>query len=136
MIDKISQILGENQKVALLGLAFKSDTDDIRYSPAISIAQKLLDKGIEIKAHDFEAIENSKRELESYKNISFHNDIYETAKDCDLIVIATEWPQYRGIDLRKLKNNTNSTKIFDLRNILDEKLVKEAGFEYLSIGRK
>jgi UDPglucose 6-dehydrogenase len=135
MVEKISVALGgkiEGKKIALLGLAFKANTDDIRYSPAITIAQELAKKGAEIFATDPEAIENSKRELAEFKNISFFDDAYEAMKDADLIVIATEWKNYRELDFSKIKTK----KIVDLRNLFDAKKMRETGFEYYYIGGK
>jgi UDPglucose 6-dehydrogenase len=137
MAEKISAIFnGEiaNKKIALLGLAFKDGTDDIRYSPAIVIAKELAQKGAKVSAHDFEAIENSRRELAQFKNIDFFADVYEAMKDADLIVIATEWKNYRELDLERIKQVTKSRKILDLRNLFDAKTMKEKGFEYSYIG--
>ncbi len=130
MVDKIRQIPA--QKIALFGLAFKGNTDDIRYSPAITIAKELAKSGLEIFAHDFAAIENSRRELSEFKNISFFEDLYEAANDADLIVIATEWEEYKKIDLSKIKTK----KIIDLRNLFDAEEIRKNGFEYFCIGGK
>lgn len=130
MVEKIGQIPA--QKIALFGLAFKGNTDDIRYSPAITIAKELAKKGLRIFAHDFAAIENSKRELAEFKNISFFEDLYEAANEADLIVIATEWEEYKKIDLSKIKTK----KIIDLRNLFDAKEMRKKGFEYFCIGEK
>jgi UDPglucose 6-dehydrogenase len=135
MAEKISAALNhkiKNKKIALLGLAFKGGTDDIRYSPAIVIAKELSKKGAKISAHDFEAIENSKKELAKFKNISFCEDIYEAMKDADLIVIATEWKEYKQTDWSKVATK----KIVDLRNLFDAKKMKEMGFEYSYVGGK
>jgi UDPglucose 6-dehydrogenase len=135
MVEKVSAILdGEvaNKKIALFGLAFKANTDDIRYSPVITIAKKLAQKGGKIIAHDYEAIENSKRELVEFKNIEFCEDVYEAAKDADIIVIATEWKEYQKLDLSKIKTK----KIADLRNLFDAKKMKDLGFEYHYVGGK
>lgn len=137
MADKISAILNgeiKDKKIAILGLAFKANTDDIRYSPAIVIVKELAKKGANIFATDPEAIENSKVELEGFTNVKFSTDIYELVKDVDLIVIATEWKVYAELDLEKIKQLTKSRKILDLRNILDAKKVRDAGFEYSCIG--
>ena len=135
MVDKISAALGgkvAGKKIAILGLAFKANTDDIRYSPATTIIKELVKKGAEISAHDFEAIENSKRELAEFKNISFHTDVYEAMKNVDLIVIVTEWKEYKKLDFSK----SSTRKIVDLRNLFDAKEMRAAGFEYIFIGGK
>ncbi len=135
MVQKISKALGgktSDKKIALLGLAFKGNTDDIRYSPAIVIARELSNSGAKIYAHDFEAISNSKRELADCKNIEFFSDTYQATKDVDLIVIATEWNQYRELDFSKI----SCRKIVDLRNLFDAKKMKDLGLEYYFIGQK
>lgn len=135
MAQKISDALGgkiSGKKIALLGLAFKANTDDIRYSPAIVIAREFAKNGAKILAHDFEAIENSRRELAEFKNIEFFSDPYQAAKEVDLIVIATEWNQYRELDFNKI----NCRKIVDLRNLFDAEKMKKLGLEYFFIGQK
>lgn len=135
MAEKISAALDGNifgKKIAVLGLAFKAGTDDIRYSPAISIIKELAKNDVEIFAHDFEAIENSKRELADFKNISFFENADEAIKDADLIVIITEWKQYQKLDFTKSKTR----KIVDLRNLFDAKEMQKKGFEYFYIGGK
>jgi UDPglucose 6-dehydrogenase len=137
MSQKIVKALNgevKNKKITLLGLAFKGNTDDIRYSPAITIAIELAKIGANIVASDFQAIENSRVELKEFTNISFIYDIYEAIAQTDLIVIATEWKDYANLDLQKVKQITKCRKIVDLRNMLEAKKVREAGFEYFSIG--
>lgn len=139
MANRIINILdGEikGKKIALLGLAFKGNTDDIRYSPAITIARELLNKGAKIFAHDFAAIENAKKELAEFDKVDFNLDLYKIPLDVDAIIIATEWIQYSKIDLAKIKTLTKCRKIIDLRNLLDEEMVIDAGFEYYCIGKK
>ncbi len=134
MIEKISQVIGgiADKKIAVLGLAFKANTDDIRYSPAIEIVKRLAKFGAKISAHDFEAIENSKRELAEFKNIFFFENFYDAVSDVDLIVITTEWEEYKKIDFTKIKTK----KIVDLRNLFDAKEMKKRGLEYHYIGGK
>lgn len=139
MAKKAIDILDGNisgKKIALLGLAFKGNTDDIRYSPAIAIAKELLKNGANIIATDFEAIKNSKQELSEFKNIEFVLDVYEAIKNVDLIIIATEWKEYEQLDLEKIKTLTKSRKILDLRNLFDAKKMREKGFEYFYVGGK
>lgn len=126
----------ENKKVTVLGLAFKANTDDIRYSPAIEIVKNLSKNNAIIKAFDPEALENSKQELKNYQNIIFCNDLYEAISDCDLIVIATEWPEFKKLDFNKIKSITKSRKIVDLRNIFDLEFIEDQGFKYDFIGKK
>jgi len=130
MVEKILAVPAK--KIALLGLAFKGNTDDIRYSPAITIAKELAKKDVKIFAHDFAAIENAKRELAEFKNISFFEDLYEATSDADVIVIVTEWEEYRALDFSKIRTK----KIIDLRNLFDAKEMREKGFEYYCVGSK
>ncbi len=130
MVEKILAVPAK--KIALLGLAFKGNTDDIRYSPAITIAKELAKKDVKIFAHDFAAIENAKRELAEFKNISFFEDLYEATSEADVIVIVTEWEEYRALDFSKIKTK----KIIDLRNLFDAKEMREKGFEYYCVGSK
>lgn len=137
MVEKIFTALEQkisNKKIAFLGLAFKANTDDIRYSPAISIAKELLKDGAKIAAHDFAAIENSRTQLAEFQNIEYFSDVYEAIKNADLILIATEWNEYRELDLARIKQLTSSRKIVDLRNLFDAKKMQELGFEYFYIG--
>jgi UDPglucose 6-dehydrogenase len=135
MVAKISAALNgkiAGKKIALLGLAFKANTDDIRYSPAINLAKNLAQKGAQILAHDFAAIANAKIELADFKNIEFCADAFQAVAQVDLIVIATEWKQYRELDF----SQSVCRKIVDLRNLLDGEKLKTHGFEYFFIGGK
>ncbi len=126
----------KNKKIALLGLAFKGNTDDIRYSPAIKIASNLAKKSLQIFAHDPEAIANAKKELAQFNNIRYFDNAYEATEDADLIVIATEWKNFSELDLIKIKTISKAKKIVDLRNIIDATAARMAGFEYIGIGQK
>jgi UDPglucose 6-dehydrogenase len=139
MVKKILRILDRdflNKKILWLGLAFKGNTDDIRYSPSIAIIKEIAPQIATIFAHDFEAKNNALIELDDYKNIEFIDDIYREIAKCDLMVIATEWEQYRQINLAKIKELNPNLKILDLRNILDENEVKKFAFTYDFIGNK
>jgi len=137
MVDKISAACEGNvdgKKIAMLGLAFKANTDDIRYSPAISIARQLSKKGAHLKLTDPEAINNSRKELQDLQNIEFFIDAYEAIAGADLIVIATEWQNYCKLDFNKIKRISKAKTVIDLRNILDANKATAAGFEYIYIG--
>lgn len=139
MVEKISNYFSGNiqgKKIAILGLAFKGNTDDIRYSPAILITKKLAIQKAILKTTDYEAIENSKRELAEFSNVEFYQDVYEAVKDVELIVIATEWKEYKNLDFKRIKTLVKAPKILDLRNILDGKKLEEIGFDYNYIGRQ
>lgn len=139
MLKKIIAAAGDEfvgKKIAFLGLAFKGGTDDIRYSPAIKIIKELAKLGAKITAHDFAAIKNAKFELRDFSEVEFAEDLYEAALGADLLVIATEWSQYRNLDLVRVKAAMKGCVIIDLRNLLDEKALENQGFTYYSIGRK
>jgi UDPglucose 6-dehydrogenase len=128
----IAQLGGsvKNKVISFLGLAFKGDTDDIRYSPAIAIIKELLKAGAKIQAFDPQAIQNSKDEI-NQDNIIYCEDPYESAQNAQTLVIATEWDEFRDIDLSKLPSiNT----IIDLRNMLDRQKVESANIKYICIG--
>lgn len=136
IVPKIKEYFKNNLKgkrIALWGLAFKPDTDDIREAPALYIINELLSEGVDIIAYDPEAMENVK---EKYGNkISFANDRDEAIKNADALVIATEWQLFRTPDFDKLAADMNQKVIFDGRNLYDVKEMKDLGFYYSSIGR-
>lgn len=135
MIDKIKHHLGSNLKgktIGILGLAFKQNTDDIRKSPAIDIINLLLKEGANIRCFDPLAMDNTKKIL---PDLIYCQDEYETAQDSDALVIATEWNQFRNLDLLKIKNLLKTPILIDLRNLYEPEKVKELGFTYEGVGR-
>ena len=135
MVEKIKQHL-ENLKgktIGILGLAFKQNTDDIRQSPSIDIIQLLLKEGAQIRCFDPLAMENTRKFLST---LTYCQDEYETAKDSDALVIATEWNQFRNLDLLKIKKLLKSPILLDLRNLYEPAQVRELGFIYEGVGRK
>lgn len=140
MIDKIKRHLGSNLKgktIAISGLAFKQNTDDIRKSPAIDIIKLLLKEGAQIRCFDPLAMNNTKKVFSGLNlNIIYCQDEYETAKESDALVIATEWNQFRNLDLTKIKKLLKSPILLDLRNLYDPTKVKALGFVYEGVGRR
>ncbi|MES2677825.1 MAG: UDP-glucose/GDP-mannose dehydrogenase family protein [Pseudomonadota bacterium] len=137
MAEKIIAANGgsvDGKTIAVLGLAFKGNTDDIRYSPAITIIQELIKRGAKIHAYDQEAIENTKKELGENRAIQYFSRAYEAIKSADATVIATEWEEFRNLDLEKVKQLQKSNVLIDLRNMLDAKKAKGLGFKYFGIG--
>jgi UDPglucose 6-dehydrogenase len=136
MVEKIKRHLGSNIKgrtIGILGLAFKQNTDDIRKSPAVDIIQLLLKEGVKIRCFDPLAMDNTKKIL---PDLTYCQDEYETARDSDALVIATEWNQFRNLDLLKIKRLLKSPILLDLRNLCDPAKVKSLGFFYEGVGRK
>jgi UDPglucose 6-dehydrogenase len=124
----------KNKKIALWGLAFKPNTDDIREAPAIFIINELLREGAVVTAFDPEAINNVKKHLGD--KINFAASQYDAVKDCDALVIATEWSEFRTPDFEKMSSVMKNKVIFDGRNVYEPARMKELGFYYESIGRK
>ncbi len=123
----------KGKKIALWGLAFKPNTDDIREAPALYMIEKLLQAGASITAFDPEAIENVKAKLGD--NISFASSMMDVVKDADALLICTEWHAFRNPDFEKLKSALKGNVIFDGRNIYNPKEMESLGFSYYSIGR-
>ncbi|HRP54985.1 UDP-glucose/GDP-mannose dehydrogenase family protein [Agriterribacter sp.] len=121
------------KKIALWGLAFKPNTDDIREAPALEIIDALLQEGVSVAAYDPEAM-NNVRQVAGDK-IVFAANQYDCLKDADALVIATEWNEFRTPDFLKIVSNLKRKVIFDGRNLFDVNAIRELGFYYESIGR-
>jgi len=134
MVEKIKHYLGDlkGKTIAILGLAFKQNTDDIRKSPAVDIVKLLLKEGTHIRCFDPLAMDNTRRILPS---ITYCQDEYETARDSDALVIATDWNQFRNLDLSKIKKLLKTPVLLDLRNLYDPATLKSLGFIYEGVGR-
>jgi UDPglucose 6-dehydrogenase len=123
-------------KFAVWGLAFKPGTDDIRESPAIDLAVRLVEAGAEVSAFDPVALQNSKVELAGHKGISFAENAYDVLKDVDALILATEWREFRSPDFPLMKKLMKASIIFDGRNQYNANDLKGEGFEYHSVGAK
>ncbi|WP_341787436.1 UDP-glucose/GDP-mannose dehydrogenase family protein [Rickettsia endosymbiont of Cantharis rufa] len=138
MVDKISILLDGDLKdkhIAILGLTYKAGTDDIRASPAIEIIKILLDKGGYIKAFDPIGLENAKKNFEN-KDLLYLDSVIEACKSVDIIVIATEWLEFKELNWQEIYNLVKYPIIIDLRNILDSESMKKIGFRYYTVGSK
>jgi UDPglucose 6-dehydrogenase len=124
----------KGKKIAVWGLAFKPDTDDIREAPALYLIDELLSAGALIDAYDPEAMNNVKRIYED--KISFSEDQYSATKDADALIIATEWSLFRTPDFEILGSNLKNKVIFDGRNLYSLDQMKNLGYYYSSIGRE
>ncbi|NHZ73407.1 MAG: nucleotide sugar dehydrogenase [Nitrospirae bacterium] len=136
MVEKISDVFDGQLKgktVAVLGLSFKPDTDDIRESPAIEIIRGLLDAGATVRAFDPAAMEAFR---EDWPQVVYCENAYDAAAGADGIVIATEWNQFRALELGRLKELLRRPLIVDLRNIYEPAKIRAAGFDYFSVGRE
>jgi UDPglucose 6-dehydrogenase len=118
--------------IAVLGLTFKPNTDDMRDSPAISVIQTLQDAGATVTGYDPEGMDNARLVID---NITYADDAYGAARGADALVIVTEWNQFRALDFARLKSIMKSPVLVDLRNIYRHEEVTKHGFAYTSIGR-
>ena len=125
----------KDKKIAIWGLSFKPDTDDVREAPALYMIEKLIESGAEVVAHDPEAMENV-RASSIGQQISFSENEYDALNGADALMICTEWSLYRNPDFEKVKKLMNDTVIFDGRNLFDVEDMNAKGFYYSSIGRK
>ena len=143
-VDKVNEQAKENfvqkvikfspgKKVGLWGVAFKPNTDDIRFAPSIYIVKKLLEEGFEIAAYDPEALENFKRIFRN--KIHYAKDPYSAVEGKDSLLIVTEWNEFKQIDLEKVKKALSQPYIFDGRNIYEPEKMEKFGFKYYSVGR-
>jgi UDPglucose 6-dehydrogenase len=134
VIERLRRALPDlaGKTIALLGLAFKPETDDMREAPALRIISDLQAAGATVRAYDPAAMEAARHFV---SNVTFCEDEYEAARGSDALVIVTEWNQFRGLDFNRLKSVMRELNIVDTRNIYEPKDVREAGFTYVSMGR-
>lgn len=118
--------------IGVWGLAFKPDTDDVRYSPAIALIKQLLAEGASVRAYDPKAMEKARGEIAS---ATLCRDPYEAASGADAVVVATEWKEFESLDLTRVKTLMRRPLVLDGRNLFDREKMKSMGFEYLGIGR-
>ncbi|MEO0072686.1 MAG: UDP-glucose/GDP-mannose dehydrogenase family protein [candidate division WOR-3 bacterium] len=133
-VKKISGLLWNlrDKQLGILGLAFKPNTDDMRFAPSVDIINALQAQGAKIKAYDPFAMKNAQKVL---KDVIYCNDPYEVAKDSEALIIITEWDEFRNLDLGRIKELLRLPIIIDGRNIFDPQKMTELGFIYRSIGR-
>lgn len=136
MVKKVRDILGGQEAgktIAVLGLTFKPETDDMRDAPAITILPALLEKGALIKAHDPQGMDEAKHLLPG--GIIYTDNAYEACTGADAVILMTEWNQYRALDLEKIHSLMKSHHFIDLRNVYEPGHVREKGFTYSGVGR-
>jgi UDPglucose 6-dehydrogenase len=134
-VRKISNSLWNlnNKTIAVLGLAFKPNTDDMRYAPSIDIINALQKEGAKIRAYDPESMEKSKS---IFKDVYFAKDAYDAVKNADALAIVTEWEEFAQLDMKKVKKLLKNPIIFDGRNIFNGKELTKLGFQYSGMGRR
>jgi len=134
LIERVKKILLnkiKNKKIAFLGVTFKPNTDDMRQSSSLSMIPFLLKRGAKITYYD---PSGEKKEFSKLKNILFCNNVNDACKSVDLVIIHTEWEEFKALDFKKLYKK-KKFKIYDMRNLYSVELMKKKGFNYYSIGR-
>src|ERR1700722_5030655 len=133
-VKKITDTLWvlKDKKIGVLGLAFKQNTDAVRSSPAIDLCQRLQKEGAALRVHDPKAMDKAKSIL---KNVTYVDDMNAVAEGCDALVVATEWDEFKKLDLDRAKKSLTHPILFDGRNLFDHEEMKRLGWIYKSVGR-
>ncbi|MGA2968038.1 MAG: nucleotide sugar dehydrogenase, partial [Candidatus Levyibacteriota bacterium] len=134
IVRKARKILGDmrNKKIGILGLAFKANTDDMRDSPAIDIINLLQNEGAKIAAYDPKAMDTAAVIL---KDVDYKKDAYGVAEEADLIIVLTEWNEFRELNFATIKKMMENPNIIDGRNLYEPQTMRDKGFNYMGIGR-
>ncbi|WP_323737286.1 UDP-glucose/GDP-mannose dehydrogenase family protein [Methanosphaera sp. ISO3-F5] len=138
LVNKIKKVLGEDLTgltFAIWGLAFKPETDDMREAPSITIIRELLDAGATINAYDPKAMDVAKEFYFKDWDINYFNDKYSTIKNADILIIITEWKEFRSPDFNKIKSNLSKNMIFDGRNQFKNSTMQKLGLKYYAVGK-
>ncbi len=136
LLPKIQTLLGEDlsqKNITIWGLAFKPNTDDMREAPSLVVIKQLLDRDVNITVVDPIAINQAKLILNN--TVKYEKDLFKSVSNADCLIIITEWPEFKNVDLKQIKKSMKKANIVDGRNIFDKKEMKKLGFEYLSVGR-
>jgi UDPglucose 6-dehydrogenase len=137
MVRKIREALGGSESgktIAVLGLTFKPETDDMRESPALAILPALVDKGAKVRAHDPQGMDEARPLLP--EAIEYCDEIYATVEGADAVVLMTEWNAYRGLDMQRLREAMAGDVFLDLRNVYEPRDMRALGFDYHCVGRQ
>ena len=126
----------QGKRIAVLGLAFKAGTDDIREAPSLKIIEQLLNEGAMLRLYDPCAMANARKTLPDNENLAYCASAYEAAKGADALLILTEWDEFRALDLSRLRSMMAVPTVVDGRNLFDPRIMKKEGFEYYSVGRR
>jgi UDPglucose 6-dehydrogenase len=136
MIKKIRSALGGSESgktLAVLGLTFKPETDDMREAPSLAILPKLIENGAKVRAHDPKGVAEARSLLPA--SVKYVDDIYDVFDGAEAAVLITEWNAYRSLDLEQVRKRMKGRVFIDLRNVYDPAQMRAAGFEYHSVGR-
>ena len=134
LLKKVSEILNKkikNKKICFLGVTFKANTDDMRDSSSLELIPYLSKNGAKIRYYDPTGV---KKEFNKIKNVTFSNSISQAVKESDLVILHTEWNDFKTINFKKL-SKSKKLKIYDMRNIYSPNKIKAQGFKYFGIGR-
>jgi len=134
MAPKIERLVGglQGKRIAVLGLAFKPETDDMRDAPSIDIIRGLMERGALISAYDPVATKEARKAL---PDIEYAEDEYSAATGAEALVFVTEWNQFRALDMERIHDLMRAPRIADLRNIYEPADMRALGFEYIGVGR-
>jgi len=134
MVPKIEKLVGElkGKTIALLGLAFKPETNDMREAPSVDIIKSIIERGAKVVAYDPVAMVEAAKVL---PDVDYVEDEYAAVTNADALVFVTEWNQFRALDMRRIRDLMKSPRIADLRNIYQPEDMRELGFEYVGVGR-
>jgi UDPglucose 6-dehydrogenase len=135
-VERVREAIGENldgKTVAVLGLSFKPETDDMRESSSIPLVAALVEAGAKVRAFDPVAMDNAREMLP--EAVQYCEDSYDAADGADAMIIVTEWNQFRSLDMERVRSLLNQPVVVDLRNLYDPKRMKDQGFQYSSVGR-
>jgi len=134
MVEKIERLVGDvkGKTVAVLGLSFKPETDDMREAPSVEIIEALVEKGARVKAYDPVAAEQARKML---PDIEYAEDEFGAVEGADALVFMTEWDQFRALDMQRVKELMRAPRVADLRNIYEPERMRQLGFDYVGVGR-
>jgi UDPglucose 6-dehydrogenase len=138
ILEKVRRALWvvRDKNIAILGLAFKPNTDDIRGAPALELAQRLLAEGARLRLYDPQAMENVRRELPPSEQVFYARSSQDAVTGAHALVVATDWDEFKSLNLHQLKTWMTTPIIVDGRNIFSPEQAEAAGFEYFPVGRK
>lgn len=133
-VEKLRHLLWvlKGKKIGVLGLAFKANTDDIRFAPSIELINRLQQEGVHVTAYDPQAMEKIR---DRFPELNCAKDAHETARDADALLIVTEWPEFRDLDWKRIRQSMARPLVLDGRNLLSPEEMTVLGFEYQSVGR-
>jgi UDPglucose 6-dehydrogenase len=137
MVKKIRTAIDGDESgktIAVLGLTFKPETDDMRDAPSVTIIPALVERGAQIHAHDPQGMDEARKVLP--QEVVYFSDIYESVDQADAVVLLTEWNVYRGLDIDRLRRRMRGNAFVDLRNVYEPAAMQQAGFEYSCVGRQ